>query len=135
MHHATLTILRGPVLRGVASIGPMGSPQEITTPPLYVTLTNEPPPGLALDTTPQLHLVVTPSRAISSQTFFFMQGSICPASPPAVQTRSATPRWQPTGLSPSHRFRLLAYCAAPVRWVFVGGWLNHPVVSLDYPSR
>lgn len=133
LHHTMLTVLRGPEVRGVAAIGPMGSAHQVVTPPLRITFTDEPPPTLTLATAPNLHLIVTPSRAISSRMFYFVYGSVCPQSPPGTQYRSETPRWERTGLSPGRRFRLLADCAAPIRWVFAGGWLNHPAVSLDYP--
>jgi hypothetical protein len=135
LHHAILSILRGPLLRAVASLGPLGRSRSVATPSLRITLTNDPPPTLTLVKTPNLQLVVTPSKSISSHTFYFVQGSVCPQSPPFLQSRSATPRWEPAGTSKDGKFRLLAYCASPVRWVFAGGWLNQPAVTLDFPSR
>jgi hypothetical protein len=135
LHHAILTILRGPLIRAVATLFPRYAVEEVVTPPLHITLTNGPAPTLTLVTAPSLHLVVTPSSSISRHTFYFVQGSICAAPPPAIQYRSATPRWQPAGTSKDGQFHLSASCASPVRWVFAGGWLNQPVVTLDYPPR
>jgi hypothetical protein len=135
LHHAILTILRGPLVRGVATLFPGYAVEEVVTPSLQVTLTNGPAPTLTLITAPSLRLVVTPPSSIAHHTFYFVQGSVCPASPPAVQYRSAAPRWEPTGTPKNGQFHLIEPCASPVRWVVAGGWLNQPVVTLDYPPR
>jgi hypothetical protein len=128
MHHAVLTILRGPILRGVASLDLRNPSAQTTTPPLRISFIRERPPTLTVSTTPSLGLVVAPSHAMGHSTFSFIGGSICRESNTGFG--SAMPRWQPTGTSADGTFHLLAPCASPDRWVFAGGWLNHPAVEL-----
>jgi hypothetical protein len=137
VHHTTFAILLGSAIRAVATLSTAtpGTATTIETPLLHLHMIDETTPQLTVPSQPSLHLTVTPATPKQRGAFLFVFGILCPGpNPPSLVGGfgTAVPGWQRASTHLGRAFHLEAQCANPVRWVFVGGWLNHPVATVDY---
>lgn len=120
-------ILRGPLLQARAMIGPRGKEHALAGPLLPLTLTDEATPAVTVAETPTLHATITPPTGVSGSPYFVEQTQC------ADNGMSTGRGWQaaPTNvLTPE----FATDCVSPRAWVALVGWLNHPVVSIDYTA-
>jgi hypothetical protein len=137
LRRTTFAILWGTAIRGVATLSTATLRKAVTieSPLLYPHMIDEAAPSLTLKRQPGLQLTVAPAVPEQHGVFSFVFGVWCPGpNPPSLEGGHATgvSRWQRAPTLLGRPFHLEAQCANPVRWVFAGGWLNHPVAAVDY---
>lgn len=130
LHHATLAVLRSNTIRAVVTLG---SGKEIATPLLHLPVHDDPAPTLSIQKSPTLRLLVTPGTSAQHGPFYFVSGIRC-SGPDQSGFGEATSHWELGSAQRDGAFHLIAACDQPMDWVFTGGWLDHPAVSLDYKT-
>jgi hypothetical protein len=133
-----LVILRGDRLRAVVTIASVGSKTvpdiQVRSPTLHVRLVSAVKPLLVLQTTPFMQATIRPTSAYETRPPLEMYYVRCPAggAPRAVGSAYGLTAW--TLADPAVRgvYRFPAFCGQPLQWQLVVGWLNHPVVSVNY---
>lgn len=127
-------ILRGNHIQAIAAIGK--KPVEITTPPLTVMLRSEPAPRVILRTTAPSKISVSSATPAQRGSFYYITSEMCIFPTPGPQGGTGS-GWGMThfAFSTPDRdgvYRFASGCEPPTRWSFVGGWLNHPVATIEY---
>lgn len=127
-------ILRGNQIQAIAAIG--NKPVEITTPPLTVTLRSEPAPHLILRTTAPSEISISSATPTQRGSFYYITSEMCvfPTAGPQGGTGSGWGMTHFAFTTPDRDgvYRFASGCEPPTRWSFVGGWLNHPVATIEY---
>lgn len=129
-----LAILRGDRVRAVASLG--NPSMQVLTPPVVLTLAHETPPHLSLSTTLPAEIDVAPATPDQRGSFYLTTSIVCLHTTPDASgnlgSGTGFPRFVRGAPDGDGVFRLPAGCDPPTRWSFAGGWLNHPVVTVNY---
>ena len=126
LRRKTFAILRAADIQAVATVG---TGAMVVTPMLRLRLISRPSPQLTLSTYP-VRIAVLPGAGWDDR-FYFLYSIHCPGTPGMSK---GVPRWERGSTGGDGVFRLSADCSSPVRWAFVGGWLDHPVATLNYPD-
>ncbi len=134
-HHITRQIylvLTSNVVQGAVAIGSFNVPHLLTV-TLQVHLSDEPPPYLHLQTTPSVRATIIPTTAVHGQ-LMYAGWTGCYLKGTGDRTGSITS----SDWGPAHGHTLTpqndADCSV-LEWHAVAGWLNHPVVAVDYSNR
>jgi len=127
-------VLRGRYIEFQAWLGNVrrGKTLGVQTSAAIVRLTQQPAPQATIATSPSLHAIVTPAEPVSGPLLYFSQTS-CSAGDVTQLTGGG---WTPTGgttidsgldVGPPPD----SNCGS-ARWHVLAGWLNHPVIEIDY---
>jgi len=128
-------VLRGRHIEANAMLGRLGRGlnRTVTTPPLTVALTQEPAPTATIDTSSGLAATITPSPPVAGWLIYY-EDTICET--PRAISLGAGP-WRSTAsntIQPSFAGTDVVGqgCDGRAHWHAVAGWLNHPVVLIEY---
>ena len=128
MRRTTLAILREADIQAVAMLG---TDTLVATPRLHLHLISGPSPQLTLTTQPA-RIAVVPGTGWGDR-FYYLYSISCPVTA-GETTLTGWATWTRGATGGDGVFRRSAECSSPVQWRFVGGWLDHPVATLNYPN-